>query len=302
MYLGLPNPKSGACLPDWAPVYRLWNNRADSNHRYTTDWAVRDQMLAKGYVAEGYGPNSVSMCAAPAGIRPTSPNVTLTASPTSLVVPGTVSLTVTATGNGAAISQVFVYAGAKSTPAKSSPPYTFSYNVTTPADLVFVAVAIDVNGVKGYSNSVAVSATAPPVVTPPPSTTPPGVSIVATQTAPDSFNFSSSVAGTHAPIVSYAWNFGDGGTASGASTTHRYTTSGTYTVVLRVTDSQNAVMTATSTVTAVVSTAPPAPPPPPPPVATSDRGPRERTGNRNQLARGEPCLARVMDSGRRRLA
>ena len=28
---------AGACPANWAPVYRLWNNRADSNHRYTTD-------------------------------------------------------------------------------------------------------------------------------------------------------------------------------------------------------------------------------------------------------------------------
>ena len=30
------------------PVYRVWNRRADSNHRYTTDRAIRDQMVARG--------------------------------------------------------------------------------------------------------------------------------------------------------------------------------------------------------------------------------------------------------------
>ena len=35
----------------------------DSNHRYTTDAAIKTQMIAKGYVAEGYGSDAVTMCA-----------------------------------------------------------------------------------------------------------------------------------------------------------------------------------------------------------------------------------------------
>ena len=62
-YVGLPDPATGAC-PAGAtvPVYRLWNQRADSNHRYTTDPGIKAAMIAKGYVAEGYGPDSVAMC------------------------------------------------------------------------------------------------------------------------------------------------------------------------------------------------------------------------------------------------
>ena len=41
-------------------------------------------------------------------------------------------------------------------------------------------------------------------------------------------------------IVSYEWNFGDGGTASGARGNHRFTKVGTYTVTLTVTDDQGA--------------------------------------------------------------
>jgi len=62
-YVALPDKATGACPAATISVYRLWNNRADSNHRYTTDKAVRDAMLAKGYVAEGYGPDAVIMCA-----------------------------------------------------------------------------------------------------------------------------------------------------------------------------------------------------------------------------------------------
>ena len=64
-YVALPDVATGACPPGTAPVYRLWNQRADSNHRYTTDAAVKAQMTAQGYVAEGYGPDAVAMCAPP---------------------------------------------------------------------------------------------------------------------------------------------------------------------------------------------------------------------------------------------
>ncbi len=61
-YTELPDTNSGICRSGTIPVYRLWNGRADSNHRYTTDLRVRNQMLATGYIAEGYGPNAVAMC------------------------------------------------------------------------------------------------------------------------------------------------------------------------------------------------------------------------------------------------
>ncbi len=40
-----------------------------------------------------------------------------------------------------------------------------------------------------------------------------------------------------AKITGYAWTFGDGTTASGNRTSHRYTRTGTYTVTLTITDS-----------------------------------------------------------------
>jgi hypothetical protein len=64
MHLAAPNPVSGACAdPATQPVYRIWNRRPDTNHRYTTSPTVRDQMVAAGGVAEGYGPDAVAMCA-----------------------------------------------------------------------------------------------------------------------------------------------------------------------------------------------------------------------------------------------
>jgi hypothetical protein len=63
MHVGLPDPVTGECAVNEVPVFRVWNGRSDTNHRYTTDAAVRAQMLAAGWLAEGYGPGGVAMCA-----------------------------------------------------------------------------------------------------------------------------------------------------------------------------------------------------------------------------------------------
>ncbi len=62
-YMALADETSGNCPAATDPVYRLWNQRVDSNHRYTVDRSVRDTMLARGYLAEGNGPDGVVMCA-----------------------------------------------------------------------------------------------------------------------------------------------------------------------------------------------------------------------------------------------
>ena len=65
-------------------------------------------------------------------------------------------------------------------------------------------------------------------------------------------------------IVAYYWDFGDGTEGSGKTTTHLYTTPGTYTVSLQVIDDRNATGEAKATVEVL------APPPPgtTPPVAS----------------------------------
>lgn len=56
-------PTLGTCPAGTQIVYRVFSNRADANHRYMTDRAIRDQMVAKGWLAEGDGPDLVVMCA-----------------------------------------------------------------------------------------------------------------------------------------------------------------------------------------------------------------------------------------------
>lgn len=53
---------TGACPFETTRAYRIYNNRADANHRYTTSRAIRDSMVQAGWIPEGYGPNAVAFC------------------------------------------------------------------------------------------------------------------------------------------------------------------------------------------------------------------------------------------------
>ena len=75
-YIALPDTATGACPSGTLPVYRLWNHRADSNHRYTADLATRNAMIARGYVPEGYGTMGVAMCTPRAAISDSQVRVT----------------------------------------------------------------------------------------------------------------------------------------------------------------------------------------------------------------------------------
>ena len=61
MYMFLP--VNGTCAAGTVAVYRVFDNRRDANHRYMIDRALRDQMVALGWIAEGDGPDMVVMCA-----------------------------------------------------------------------------------------------------------------------------------------------------------------------------------------------------------------------------------------------
>jgi len=65
-YVQLPNPTSGVCPSGTVDVYRFFNNQT-TNHRYTTERFIRNQMDASSvWTPEGYGPGPYYpiMCAA----------------------------------------------------------------------------------------------------------------------------------------------------------------------------------------------------------------------------------------------
>lgn len=62
LYVYQARATDGGCPDATWPVYRLYNNRPDVNHRYTTSLVIRQQMIDQGWIAEGYGGTSVAMC------------------------------------------------------------------------------------------------------------------------------------------------------------------------------------------------------------------------------------------------
>ncbi|HYL52504.1 MAG TPA: PKD domain-containing protein, partial [Acidimicrobiia bacterium] len=62
-------------------------------------------------------------------------------------------------------------------------------------------------------------------------------------------SFTSTSTDADGTIASYAWDFGDGTTGTGATPSHTYATAGTYTVTLTVTDDRGVTGTATGNVT-----------------------------------------------------
>lgn len=168
----LPDPFTGACPANSVPVYRLWNRRADSNHRYTTSTATFDAMVAKGYEAEGYGPapRPVAMCSPlPASQQP--PVCTLAASSTTAMAGTSVLLTTSCQGNPTSYAWSGCAGTGPSCTATSSFAGTVSYSV----------VASNANGA-GAPASAQVTWTTPPP--PPPPETAPACTLAVTAQNP----------------------------------------------------------------------------------------------------------------------
>jgi hypothetical protein len=61
-YILEPDKFYGECPPNYQPIYRMFNDTSSPNHRYITDRKLRDRMIGAGWIAEGYGEQSVMMC------------------------------------------------------------------------------------------------------------------------------------------------------------------------------------------------------------------------------------------------
>jgi hypothetical protein len=65
----LPDMLSGYCRSGTEPLYRLFNQRSDVNHRYLTNYGEAEVMANRGYVWEGYGTPPVAMCVPYAAVQ-----------------------------------------------------------------------------------------------------------------------------------------------------------------------------------------------------------------------------------------
>ncbi len=195
---------------------------------YTVTLTVRDSAGHTGSVSQ-----SVTVSAA------SRPVAAFTFSPTSPTAGQSVSFNgAGSTDTGATITSYSWAFGDGATASGVSASHTYlaagTYTVT-------LTIRDSAGATNSVSHAVTVSAGSSPVAafTFAPSSPAPGQVI--------SFNGSGST--DSASITSYSWSFGDGHTAAGATTSHVYKSSTTYTVTLRITDALGRTASVTHTVT-----------------------------------------------------
>ena len=171
----------------------------------------------------------------------------LSASATGTPTTGNAPLTETFTGSAAGGTAPYAYGwdfGDGTTSTSQSPSHVYTAAGTYTARLTVTDSASPANTgtsdvtttVSAVGNPLAAGAAA----TPTSGQVPLGVAFTGTATG-----------GT--PAYGYNWNFGDGTTSTSQNPGHTYSTAGTYTAILTVTDSASPVHTASSSVTIVAS-------------------------------------------------
>jgi uncharacterized protein (DUF1800 family) len=109
--------------------------------------------------------NTVQVTASVGGGGPpgnVAPKVTLAASATTFVAPGSATLTATASDTDGTVASVKFYKGASLVSTAMSPPYTYTYTAPAAGIATFTAVATDNVGATTTSNPIAITATAAP--------------------------------------------------------------------------------------------------------------------------------------------
>ena len=121
------------------------------------------------------------------------------------------------------------------------------------------ATATSNNFLTANPQSALIRLVPPGVIVPPAGTPTAAFTVTPTpvqMSVPATFDASASTPGTNATSLTYAWSFGDGGSASGRIVTHAFTQIGTFTVTLTVTNERGLSASTTQTVTVATSPLP----------------------------------------------
>lgn len=161
-------------------------------------------------------------------VRPTEPLVNFTWTPPIPEPNDVVQFTDTTDPHGATIASWSWDFGDQATSSEENPAHAFATARTYP-----VKLTITLSNGTSYSYQKNLRVNAPPRALFTPSRTTIGVG--------DSITFTNSSTDPDGSIVQSAWNFGDGGTATGAGNpVHAFTSPGSFTVTLTVTDNDGA--------------------------------------------------------------
>ncbi len=140
------------------------------------------------------------------------------------------------------------------TAAPAPPPASQVSNTVT-----IRAIAVGTNAQASNPFSTDIRLVPPGVILPPAGTPTANFTVSptpASSNVPLNFDASSSLPGTNATLVSYRWTFGDGSSASGRTVSKTFTTPGTFSVTLTVTNDRGIAASTTQAVTVGTTTLP----------------------------------------------
>ncbi|MBV5329493.1 MAG: PKD domain-containing protein [Chlorobium sp.] len=252
-----------------APLSVNFNATTSTGTISTFQWDFGDGATAAG--------NTVSHAYSTAGAYTTKLTVTDTAGQTSIAtatvtatastIPPTPPTAVLSSSTAAGQAPLTVsFNGAGSTAATGATIATYAWSFGDGSSATGATVSHAFTAAGTYSTTLTVTdskgltsaASTPIVITAPPATVNKAPTAVAsatplTGTAPLTVTFDASGStDSDGTIASYAWNFGDGGSASGKTVTHTYITEASFVASLQVTDNQGATGTSSTTITVQV--------------------------------------------------